>query len=172
MRVTVVNEFSPSYRIQHAGDVHPTLKKMQSFGQLRVGWHYGEGVPCAPEVLARALQLHDTFMSLGLYETDTFPGLDGGMLLTVYDVREYLEFRLTVEGHIEYCRETDNAEVDERQALTLEQAQMIVHQYRQEIWTRSASYTATTMITAKNALSPQHLHLSGAASLFLMRNAS
>src|SRR5262249_22092420 len=151
----VINSCSQHYHVQSVSTVDPTAVKMHSFEGLSWGWHYGEGRPSIPEVLHQALRLHAGMLRLGFTATDAFPGIDGGMLLTMYDGHEYLEFRFEAEGIISYSRETDNIEVQEQDHLTLEQAEAILWAYRQETWTRSGSYTFATMITANNVLHPR-----------------
>lgn len=161
MEAIAINQSSQHFRVPPPS--HPTVTKMESFQYLPVGWHYGEGRPCAPEVLRQALLLHNTIIALGFSETDAFPGIDGGILLTVYEGVEYFAFRLEIDGTIIYSRETQDVEVDERENLTLSQAQAILCTYRKEIWTRSVSYTSGTLIAIENGslLRPSRLIVTG-----------
>ena len=54
-----------------------TIEKIQSFGDFNQGWNFGEGVPFAPSILLKAMQLIKTAHALGFAETDAFPGLNG-----------------------------------------------------------------------------------------------
>ena len=96
---------------QAPDDLHPTLKKVQAFLRLQPGWHYGRGMAFTPELIREALQFHVYTTSLGFYETDAFPGLDGSIMLTVYEGPDYIEFTLNPCGGMDYRRETDDVEV-------------------------------------------------------------
>lgn len=163
-------ESAQTLRGQASDDLHPTLKKVQAFLRLQPGWHYGRGMAFTPELIKEALQFQVYATSLGFYETDAFPGIDGSIMLTVYEGPDSIEFTLNPCGDIDYRRETDDVEVSEREGLTLSAAQGILREFRRETCKPSVSYTTGTLITAKNALLQTHLHLSGAAFLLSMNS--
>jgi len=106
---------------------HSTIAKMLSFQQLPVGWHYGEGRPCVVVALLQALYLHRYAQILGLTETDAFPGIDGALLLTVYDGDDTLAFQCELDGSISYVLERNDLEVAETEDLTMAQARTILY---------------------------------------------
>ena len=71
-----------------------TLKKILSFAQFQEGWSFGEGVAFAKSTVDKAVQLAKTAHTLGFHETDAFPGLNGEIMITVYQGNEYWEFTL------------------------------------------------------------------------------
>jgi len=110
-------------------------------------------------MLRQAIRLHRGIINLGFSETDAFPGVDGGILLAVYEGTEYFALRLEVDGTITYYRETQDVEVDEQEGLTCTQALEILRMYRKETWTPSASYIFDIMKFIKNASVPKRMHL-------------
>jgi hypothetical protein len=153
-------------------EIHPTAKKLRAFSGLPLGWHYGQGMTFLPDLLERAQGLHAHITSLGLYETDAFPGIDGSVLLTVYEGADRLELTLNPNGNIDYRREKNDIEILGRENLQLAEVQDILREFRRETCRLSGFYTAGTSIIVSNALLPTHSHLSGALFLLLMKNAS
>ncbi len=72
-----------------------TDRKLRAFADLPNGWYYGEGVPFGGAVLNMARTL-----SLGLAETDAFPGLNGEVVVSVYFGEHYLEFTIDPDESI------------------------------------------------------------------------
>ena len=157
---------------QLPSDVHITTKKIMAFRRLTDGWHYGEGYHVDESVVNTALELHKRILSLGLYETDAFPGIEGNIVLTVYSGTECLEFTLMSNGNIQYCRERDDVEVCEEVSLTILQAENILKDFRQGTCRQFDFSTLDTMIAAKNAFVPRHLHVLGMGFQLWMNNAS
>lgn len=94
-----------------------TLAKTQSFAQFRHGWSFGEGVAFAQSTLDKANQLVTTAHTLGFHETDTFPGLNGEVMVTVYQGAEYWGFTIQPTETILFIYEKD----DETATYTAEQ---------------------------------------------------
>jgi hypothetical protein len=99
-----------------------TEKKINSFKSFPVGWHYGSGIAPVAKVLDLAIHLNKHAGLLGFEATDAFPGIDGEVMLTVYDGDIYLEFSIEVDGSINYIREQGDKEVDSKEKISLHQA--------------------------------------------------
>ena len=102
--------------------INATEKKINSFRNLPVGWHYGSGIAPLAKVLDLAIRLNQCAGLMGFEATDAFPGIDGEVLLTVYDGDVYLEFSIEVDGSINYIREQGDKEVDSDDKISLLQA--------------------------------------------------
>jgi len=102
--------------------INATEKKINSFKALPVGWHYGSGIAPLAKVLDLAIRLNQYAGIMGFEATDAFPGIDGEVLLTVYDGDIYLEFSIEVDGSINYIREQGDKEVDSDDKISLHQA--------------------------------------------------
>ncbi|MEZ4713750.1 MAG: hypothetical protein R3A44_41565 [Caldilineaceae bacterium] len=88
-----------------------TIEKIQSFADFEAGWSFGEGVAFAQNALDKASQLAKTAHTLGFHETDAFPGLNGEVMVTVYQGNEYWEFTLQPTATITFVYERDDETV-------------------------------------------------------------
>jgi len=84
------------------------IEKIQSFGNFTQGWSFGEGVPFAPSILLKAMQLIKTAHALGFAETDAFPGLNGEVLVTIYLEADYWEFTIEPDETVTFAYEKND----------------------------------------------------------------
>jgi len=78
---------------------HPAIAKLASFGRLKSGWAFGEGVAFAQPVLFGAEQIIDGLLLHGHSEIDTFPGRDGQIVVTAYGSRVNFDFSISEDAH-------------------------------------------------------------------------
>jgi hypothetical protein len=97
-----------------------TLDKIYGFAQLQPGWSFGEGVAFTQTTLNKALQLAKTAHTLGFHETDAFPGLNGEIMVTVYQGSEYWEFTLQPTETITFVYERDDETITYEEGLPFE----------------------------------------------------
>ena len=97
-----------------------TLKKILSFAQFQEGWSFGEGVAFAKSTVDKAVQLAKTAHTLGFHETDAFPGLNGEIMITVYQNNEYWEFTLEPTETITFVYEKADETVTHEEGLPFE----------------------------------------------------
>jgi hypothetical protein len=97
-----------------------TVEKIQRFADFEVGWSFGEGVAFAQNTLNKAIQLAKTAYTLGFQETDAFPGLNGEVMITVYQDNEYWEFTLQPAETITFVYERDDETVTYEEGLPFE----------------------------------------------------
>jgi hypothetical protein len=97
-----------------------TIEKIQSFGNFTQGWSFGEGVPFAPSILLKAMQLIKTAYALGFTETDAFPGLNGEVMGTIYLGQDYWEFTLEPDEMLTFIYEKDNKTIFYEEGLPFE----------------------------------------------------
>ena len=71
---------------------HSTERKIQGFRELGTDWYYGAEAHFDEAVIQRAIRMNQQAVSLGLFETDAFPGANGEIAVAVYWQDEYLEF--------------------------------------------------------------------------------
>ena len=102
--------------------VPETKAKLISFAELENGWHYGEGVPAKPEVIASALAILDKLSSVGIERVNAFPGIAGEARVTAYIEDDYHEFTVETNGIISYVHEQLDEEVESREGLLLHRA--------------------------------------------------
>ncbi len=77
-----------------------TVSKILSFRKLKRGWHYGQGSAISHGIIEKALRIHSVMLSLGFFETNAFPGVDGEVLLTCYFRDHCIE--VTIEANSDY----------------------------------------------------------------------
>ncbi len=97
-----------------------TLEKIQRFAHLEAGWSFGEGMAFTQSTLNKATQLAKTAHTLGFDETDAFPGLNGEIMVTVYQGNEYWEFTLQPTETITFVYERDDQVVVYEEGLPFE----------------------------------------------------
>jgi hypothetical protein len=100
--------------------VKTTIDKIQSFAKLHPGWSFGEGIEFEPAILNKALQLAKTAHTLGFQETDAFPGLNGEIMVTVYQRDDYWEFTLSPKETITFVYEKGEETVVYEEGLPFE----------------------------------------------------
>jgi len=152
-------------------DTHPTETRIRSFSALGAGWHYGEGSGFALDVQNAALSMNALAVELGLIETDAFPGIDGGILLTICHGDHYIEFRVETDCRVSFCRELNDQEIEDRAQLSLDEAKQVLRNFRKETCGQSESFTFSTSILRNDASHQRHLSCTGEAFPLSARNA-
>lgn len=138
-----------------------TEKKINSFKQLKKGWHYGEGVSFKSTVLKQAIELNSYARSLGFLKTDAFPGINGEIMVTIYHLEHYLEFTIEDTETITFCREKNDIETSYQEGLKFEQVKEKIKNFGKEIWTQFAYYTSNITIGFKEDLKALRLKTQG-----------
>ena len=99
-----------------------TTRKLSEFGSLQPGWHYGDGVPISQNLIAKARTVAQKAVSFGFPESNAFPGVDGGILITVYKGNCTFEIRLFPDGRARFVKEVDDEDVAFLENVTVERA--------------------------------------------------
>lgn len=136
-----------------AQDISTTIRKIEGFTRLPLGWHYGEGVPASRLIAQRAvLFLSRPTMVLGSVQTDAFPGINGEIQVTIYHGPTYLELTIEPNGSITFVREENDAETEYQQDLSSQEADERLSQFEREIWDSFGSSTTATTIRLSDVL--------------------
>lgn len=106
-----------------------THQKLHSFKSLDTGWCYGEGVPISDAIVALACQLNDAAWSAGFHATDAFPGIDGGISLTLYQGEDFYEFILKHEGTITFIHERGDQEIEYLESIAAQTALALINNH-------------------------------------------
>ncbi|CAN5253569.1 hypothetical protein BH20ACI2_BH20ACI2_23430 [soil metagenome] len=77
-----------------------TLEKLNSFSELPSGWNFGSGEPIARNVKINCSSIILMSYSLGLEDTDVFPGPEGDVQLNVYKGEATLELIFETDGTV------------------------------------------------------------------------
>lgn len=110
-----------------------TEHKIEGFQTKEYGWHYGEGVAFERATLDRAVSLHREILRQDFFRTNAFPGLRGQVLVTVYHQNHYWEFCVEPDGTVAFLHEVDDREIDQREKLTPEQAEVMLGEAREVV---------------------------------------
>jgi hypothetical protein len=123
-----------------------TATKILSFGQLPVGWHYGEGGPINRNIINTAIALFWQFFWPRFTDTDAFPGVDGEIMVTAYEGNHYVEVIVEADGTMSLTHEFEDEEMCALERRTPEEVSHKLAEVVGEIWNTSAFYTAITLI--------------------------
>lgn len=133
-----------------------TTRKLSEFGSLQPGWHYGGGVQISQNLIAKARTVAQNAISLGFPETNAFPGVDGGILITVYKGNSTFEIRLFPDGRVRFVKEVDDEDVAFLENVTLERAIELLEGEATALCLSGLSTLGTTM-KSSNALEARPL---------------
>ena len=131
---------------------NPTKDKILSFLQLSPKWHFGEGVPPSQEIVNEALMIANQ-ATLSTFNTDSFPGIDGEIMVTVYHKEHYLEFTVETDGSVTFFREKNNQELSYRENIPFNVAIEELDRFSEEIWKNISE------LFTQNILIPQETNL-------------
>jgi len=130
---------------------HPTQRRIAKFALMEQGWSYGEGEPFAPDVVARALEVHRAMVANGFYNTDAFPGLSGEIVVTLYDGDDYVEVEVRPDLRLDFLWERQGEELEAVEDLGFGDVKRYLSQLRKESWKLSASLTQYTTTSDSSA---------------------
>jgi hypothetical protein len=133
-----------------------TAKKIQSFGKLPDGWHYGTGERAPDSIVSIALEYLSYFTILGFEETDAFPGIDGEIMLTAYKRSHCIEVTVEVDKTFTIAHQIDRKDHTYETDLSGISASLeitrIVREIEQEEWNSLGSLIHSTMIIGTGSL--------------------
>jgi hypothetical protein len=129
----LLSNSSFSTTLDFGSQVHPTLKKINSFGDLQAGWHFGEGELFSSEVLNAAINFHQQLIEFLFVETDAFPGFKGEVRITAYQNDFYLEFTFESKDEITVVLEEPNGTRTREKKLNLKDAIQKIASARERI---------------------------------------
>ncbi len=79
-----------------------TPERIRSYADLKKGWHYGEGDAIDAETIRRALLVYAMIETRGFRATNSFPGVDGDLMVTAYAEGYYLGIIVKPEELYDY----------------------------------------------------------------------
>lgn len=99
-----------------------TKEKILRFANVETGWHYGEGVAISENSLGLGLAILDKLILMGFTETDAFPGVRGDIQITAYDLPDFYEFNIELDGTFTIVHERNGEELSYDASLSLRAA--------------------------------------------------
>jgi hypothetical protein len=117
------------------------VRRILSFGQLPVGWHYGAGVPAPQHVIERALMVYARLEIAGA-QLEAFPETMGGILVSGYHDLDTVDILCRVDGLFDIFHERDDNELLDEKGVNFS----FVVTYLQELsWRPLKSYDFSTL---------------------------
>lgn len=153
-----------------------TVKKVNSFAALPLGWHYGTGGPASRSIIEKSLEYIAHFVSLGFSKTDAFAGEDGQVLVSAYMDEYCLEITIETDHSFTVSCDFQGSskffEPDLSEAVALNELRQLATEIVKEecatfVW--SASNTTTTATVSSKAL---HLHRPATERRYSANNAA
>ena len=129
-----------------------TVRKIESFAELRAGWHFGEGGPISRDRISVAKEFHNTLISLGFTTTDAFPGVNGEIMLAAYVGQRCIEIVIEADDTISLVYEESGQTLLEAGGLTADAARSHLRKIAEAIWNTHASSIHGYTIYSENVL--------------------
>src|SRR5687768_11561549 len=85
--------------------------KIAMFRQLPAGWRYGEGVHVTEAAARVAAHIKQRAGQFGYNQTDAFPGVDGSLVLSIYDGDISHDFTVHPDGSVDYILELNGEDL-------------------------------------------------------------
>ena len=120
---------TPTFQLDLATHQVATNDKLESFAELPLGWHYGEGIPPGDALISCVTEINNQVYRLGFSRTDAFPGISGNIMLTIYQGKHMID--LTVEPDCKtatYLYENDGEEIAYHEGIELSIAMKMIEQ--------------------------------------------
>lgn len=101
--------------------LNETRGKLIGFAFLPEGWHHKEGVPAKEHALKTALVILNDLEEVGFSRTDAYPGLDGGVMVSAYDLPDSYDFDVKPSGLITVAHERGDEDVFYQEKMTVKE---------------------------------------------------
>lgn len=129
--------------------------KINRFGSLPTGWHFGEGRPPSDQRIRQGISIANEAIFHG-YDVDAFPGIGGEILITLYYENDYFEFTIEENDTVTFVHERDGQEVENRENLPINDILKLIWECG-ESCRSSDSFTRNTMTSDRKDSRVWHL---------------
>lgn len=127
----------------------PILTKIDSFASLPIGWDYGQGVPASVNTVSLARDLYYELTQLGFTRTEAFPGTDGGIQLTAYEVDlQHIVVIIKPSGEISLTHKINGQRIRPSIVADRNMIKTSLRGIAREIWNISVSSTPSSLTTS------------------------
>ena len=128
-------------------------KKIDYFGRLPDGWHYGTGAAATPEACRYARILDHLFRRYGADEVEVFPDIDGGILASGHYGSNTINILCDPDGSIdlEHDDEATGETVEEQPDIQLNYLQRYLKQVARSVSQPCWSVCHIQVTTAPNS---------------------
>lgn len=161
------------YSLDWEGFLSAAGRKIESFGKLPNGWHYGRGRPAPMDMIDAALKIEGHLRMIGFSHTDAFPGADGEIMIVGYRGEHDLEVTLTPGDEFEIIHVAGRQDSDSIVAHGLAAAKNVIARLGRGIWeSLGLSMGSTSTIIAENSKASRSSPAPEAGFQFYARTAS
>ena len=87
------------------------IEKLNQLNEMKKGWHFGEGKEISNNIYEIAISLVKHINNLGYSELDCFIGLNGEIMITIYDDEKYVEITINEDERFDYVYQVNNKDV-------------------------------------------------------------
>ena len=91
--------------------VNETRGKLVGFAYLPEGWHFKQGIPAKEIALTTAVRILNDLEKAGFNRTDAYPAIDGGVMVSAYDLPNSYDFDIKPSGLITVAHERGDEDV-------------------------------------------------------------
>jgi hypothetical protein len=127
----------------------PIVKRIVSFRRLEHGWNYGSGRPSPRHVIDAALTVHAQLKAIGAEQTEAFPAISGGMMVSGYYRAETVDIMCRMDGYFDVFHKGPDQVYTDVESVGLS----FVRSYIQELKWRPHSFsdfsTPNTSVTKR-----------------------
>ena len=96
-----------------------------------------------------AIDLNQVAVDNGFLETDTFPSLDGGVMIVIYYEQHDLEFTVEIDNTVTFAHDLNGEELSYQEGLSYDEVKQRIKTFRKEAWSLSESSKRATTLTGK-----------------------
>jgi hypothetical protein len=139
-----------------------TIRKINDFRFMPVGWHYGKGGPISEKTIGLALHAYESLLLVGLSRTDAFPGADGEVLVTAYHKKttgfnSYIAVMIETNGFMSVRYEINQTDVSYIESDDIRVIKTAIYDIARTIWNILGSSIQKTLISTSDGLATWHL---------------
>jgi hypothetical protein len=148
-----------------AATVTRAERKLASFSELPVGWHYGRGGPISRPVLERAVAVAQHLIMAGFSRNDAFPGVDGDVQVTGYHGRHFISIDIMSGDRFDVRHDIGGIEHCCVEGVGWPGVKIVINEVATEVWGISGLFTLGTGIpyVAVSAISHSRSHPTAAS---------
>lgn len=133
-----------------------TIRAILSYLELQPGWHYGEGDSAKAGAVLHALLVVSLLRRAGVETFETFPLVDGGVMVSAYRGGEFVDVTCHATGSFAVLHEKDDIEIFDRADLTFRQVASYVEGLQWQSRNFFASYIQCTSAPNSDASRVSH----------------
>jgi len=110
-----------------------TREKIRSFARYKDKWSFGEGVSFNNNAIESAINFYEKVMDSAYYRNDAFPGLEGEIIVKIYEDDDIGEFCIKPNSLIDFVHECQDEDIAHESDMDINTAISKMKKFRLEI---------------------------------------